>query len=70
MLLCGLSCPGDSDQQLNKLGQNIDIDETQEKGEVIFWKGHVAVSNEKQILHANSYHMSTVIEELSEVVSE
>ena len=69
MLLCGFKCPGDSDQQLVKLGQSIDIDETQKKGDIIFWKGHVALAlNAKQVLHANAYHMSTVIEELSEVV--
>ena len=68
MSLCGLRCPGDSDQQLAKLGQNIDIDTTQEKGDILFWKGHVALAlNARQILHANAYHMSTVIEELSEV---
>ena len=69
MLLCGLSCPGDSDQQLSKLGQNIDVDTIQEKGDILFWKGHVALAlNANQVLHANAYHMSTVIEELSEVV--
>ena len=68
MLLCGLSCPGDSDQQLAELGQNIDIGTTQEKGDILFWKGHVALAlNARQVLHANAYHMSTVIEELSEV---
>ena len=68
MSLCGLKCPGDSDQQLAKLGQNIDIDTTQEKGDILFWKGHVALAlNARQVLHANAYHMSTVIEELSEV---
>ena len=68
MLLCGLSCPGDSDQQLAELGQNIDVGTTQEKGDILFWKGHVALAlNARQVLHANAYHMSTVIEELSEV---
>lgn len=69
MLLCGLSCPGDSDQQLAELGQNLDVGTTQEKGDILFWKGHVALAlNARQVLHANAYHMSTVIEELSEVV--
>ena len=53
MLLCGLSCPGDSDQQLAELGQNIDVDTTQEKGDILFWKGHVAICiNSKQLIHA------------------
>ena len=68
MLLCGLSCPGDSDQQLAELGQNIDVGTTQEKGDILFCKGHVALAlNARQVVHANAYHMSTVIEDLSDV---
>ena len=53
MLICGLSCPGDSDQQLAELGQNIDISTTQEKGDILFWKGHVAVClSKKKLIHA------------------
>ena len=69
MWLCGLDCPGDSDQQMNTLGQNIDIGSTRKKGDLLFWKGHVAwVVNERQILHANAYHMATVIEEANEAI--
>ena len=69
MLLCGLDCPGDSDQQMNTLGQNLDIGSPRKRGDILFWKGHVAwVINERQILHANAYHMATVIEETHEAV--
>ena len=69
MLLCGLNCPGDSDQQLNSIGQSIDIGSPQKKGDILFWKGHVAwILNEAQILHANAYHMTTVIEKTSDVI--
>ena len=69
MLLCGLDCPGDSDQQLNALGQNLDIGSPIKGGDVLFWKGHVAWAlNERQILHANAYHMATVIEETDEAI--
>ena len=69
MLLCGLDCPGDSDQQMNTLGQNLDIGSPRKRGDVLFWKGHVAwVLSEKRILHANAHHMTTVIEETNEVV--
>ena len=69
MLLCGLNCPGDSDQQLNSIGQSIDIGSPQKNGDILFWKGHVAwVLNEAQILHANAYHMATVIEKTSEAI--
>ena len=69
LLLCGIDCPGDSDQQMNTLGQNIDIGSPRKKGDIIFWKGHVAWAlNERQILHANAYHMATVIEEANEAI--
>ena len=69
MLLCGLDCPGDSDQQMNTLGQNLDIGSPRKRGDILFWKGHVAwVLNERQILHANAYHMTTVIEETHEAI--
>ena len=69
MLLCGLNCPGDSDHQLNSIAHNIDIGSPQMNGDILFWKGHVAwVLNEAQILHANAYHMATVIEKTSDAI--
>ena len=69
LLLCGVDCPGDSDQQMNTLGQNLDIGSPRKRGDILFWKGHVAwVLNERQILHANAYHMTTVIEETHEAI--
>ena len=69
LLLCGIDCPGDSDQQMNTLGHNLDIGSPRKKGDILFWQGHVAwVVNERQILHANAYHMSTVIEEANEAI--
>ena len=69
LLLCGIDCPGDSDQQMNTLGHNLDIGSPRKKGDILFWQGHVAWAlNERQILHANAYHMTTVIEEANEAI--
>ena len=69
LLLCGVDCPGDSDQQMNTLGHNLDVGSPRKKGDILFWKGHVAWAvNERQILHANAYHMATVIEEATEAI--
>ena len=69
LMLCGLDCPGDSDQQMNTLGQNIEIGSPRKRGDILFWDGHVALAvNETQILHANAYHMATVIEEIDEAI--
>ena len=69
LLLCGIDCPGDSDQQMNTLGHNLDIGSPIKKGDILFWQGHVAWAlNERQILHANAHHMATVIEEANEAI--
>ena len=69
LLLCGIACPGDSDQQMNTLGHNLDIGSPRKKGDILFWQGHVAWAlNERQILHANAHHMATVIEEANEAI--
>ena len=69
MLLCGLTCPGDSDHQLNSIGHSIEIGSPQKNADILFWKGHVAwVLNEEHILHANAYHMATVIEKTSDAI--
>ena len=54
---------------MNSIAQNIDIGAPHKKGDIIFWEGHVAwVLNEAQILHANAYHMATVIEKTSDAI--
>ena len=35
MLLCGLDCPGDSDQQLNSIAHSIDIGSPQKNGDIL-----------------------------------
>ncbi len=41
----------------------------QQRGDLIFWKGHVGVMRDADsLLHANGYHMSVVLEPLCEAV--
>jgi cell wall-associated NlpC family hydrolase len=61
----GISCPRDSDMQQGGLGRAIEKSEARklERGDLIFWKGHVAIVRDaKTIVHANAHHMATVIE--------
>jgi cell wall-associated NlpC family hydrolase len=61
---CGISCPRDSDMQERALGhmQTGGIAELQ-RGDLLFWKGHVAIArDEATIIHANAHHMSVAIE--------
>jgi cell wall-associated NlpC family hydrolase len=62
---CGLSCPADSDQQAAMPGQDIAAGH-EAPGDLVFWRGHVAmVSAPGLIVHANAHHMAVTEEPLS-----
>jgi cell wall-associated NlpC family hydrolase len=61
----GVACPRDSDMQERALGTPLPIDDLTglRRGDLIFWKGHVAiVRDERSIVHANAFHMAVAIE--------
>ena len=61
----GIACPRDSDMQQDGLGRALDPAESKQlqRGDLIFWKGHVAIARDADsIVHANAHHMETVIE--------
>jgi cell wall-associated NlpC family hydrolase len=65
----GKQCPRDSDMQQSQLGRDLDATEARRllRGDLIFWKGHVAIARDAEtIVHANAFHMATVIESTSE----
>jgi cell wall-associated NlpC family hydrolase len=40
------------------------------RGDLIFWKGHVAIARDADtIVHANAHHMATVIENAREAIA-
>jgi cell wall-associated NlpC family hydrolase len=62
---CGTGAPRDSDMQEAGLGRTLSRAESQQlrRGDLIFWKGHVAiVLDADTIVHANAHHMATAIE--------
>ncbi|MEM8773923.1 MAG: NlpC/P60 family protein [Pseudomonadota bacterium] len=66
-LACGIDCPGDSDQQEAELGMPIAQDAPPKRGDLLFWKGHVAwVVDAETILHANAYHMAVAYEPIGD----
>ncbi len=68
-LACGISCPGDSDMQETALGEALG-DRAAKRGDLFFWKGHVAwVVDQETLLHANAHHMAVSYEGLSETVA-
>jgi len=61
----GIGCPRDSDMQRDSLGQSLGLDAAArlQRGDLLFWKGHVAIARDRAtIVHANAHHMATVIE--------
>jgi cell wall-associated NlpC family hydrolase len=68
----GSRCPRDSDMQQDSLGRTLRPPESSnlERGDLIFWKGHVAIARDSaSIVHANAHHMATVIEDTREAVA-
>ncbi|MFN7224632.1 MAG: NlpC/P60 family protein [Paracoccaceae bacterium] len=62
LLACGLPCPGDSDQQQG-LGTMLDDQTLLQRGDLLFWTGHVAmVADADRIIHANGQTMSVAYE--------
>lgn len=62
----GRACPRDSDQQA-MMGEPV---ETLRRGDLVFWRGHVAImTSDTDIIHANAYHMAVVIEALAEATA-
>jgi cell wall-associated NlpC family hydrolase len=61
-LACGISCAGDSDLQ-KIIGQEIAADAVLRRGDLLFWKGHVAlIVDADRLIHANGHSMSVAYE--------
>lgn len=68
----GIGCPRDSDLQLAGLGRALEPREQGSllRGDLIFWKGHVAIVRDgSTMVHANAYHMATVIEPIEPAIA-
>ena len=66
----GQGCPPDSDVQENMPGQKLDDDEPLAPGDLLFWKRHVAMAVEPNvIIHANAHHMATAFEDLDKAIA-
>lgn len=68
----GTDCPRDSDMQMDGLGRELGQTETKklQRGDLIFWKGHVAIVRDAHsIVHANAHHMATAIENTADAIA-
>ena len=69
----GVACLRDADQQEAALGQPVEVDPdlmTLQRGDLVFWPGHVGVMQTSgRLLHANAHHMGVATEPLREAVA-
>ena len=64
---CGIKAPADSDLQRAALGEHVKGDA--ERGDLLFWKGHVALVHDAgHILHANAHAMAVTLEPTDDAI--
>ena len=65
---CGRAIPRDTDMQLTFFAPVAEAE--RRRGDLVFWKGHVAILLDADtILHANAHHMAVAIEPLAQAVA-
>jgi cell wall-associated NlpC family hydrolase len=66
---CGIRSPRDSDMQVAALGEVVAHGPLR-RGDLIFWKGHVAIArDETTMIHANAFHMAVAIEPIEQAIA-
>ena len=64
----GMKCPRDSDMQEKALGDPVPLEKLQ-RGDLVFWKGHVAIAFDPEtLIHANAFHMAVAMEPLAATI--
>jgi cell wall-associated NlpC family hydrolase len=65
-LACGIAIPGDSDLQQDAGDDTADL----QRGDLIFWKGHVAlIVDQTRLIHANGHSMSVAYEDTAACIA-
>jgi cell wall-associated NlpC family hydrolase len=70
---CGIRCPRDTDMQEQFLGSPLALPDdlgSIRRGDLLFWKGHVAIArDEATLVHASAHHMAVVVEGTAEAIT-
>jgi cell wall-associated NlpC family hydrolase len=68
----GIAAPRDTDMQQAELGSDApvaDVLESMQRGDLVFWKGHVGIMVDGvTLVHANAHHMAVTAETLPEAM--
>jgi cell wall-associated NlpC family hydrolase len=66
---CGIHCPRESYMQETALGKDVAPSDPR-RGDLIFWKGHVAIVRDAEtLIHGSAFHMAVAIEPIAETVA-
>jgi cell wall-associated NlpC family hydrolase len=67
----GIACPRDSDMQETALGAAVSASPGElRRGDLVFWKGHVAIARDgATLVHANAFHMAVAVEPAAEAIA-
>jgi hypothetical protein len=67
---CGIASPRDSGMQEQALGRPLASVGDAHRGDLLFWKGHVAIVRDAAtMIHANAHHMAVAIEPIGEAIT-
>ena len=70
LAMAGIAAPRDTDMQEAALGGRVDLSpglSGLQRGDLVFWRGHVGIMlDANRLLHANGHHMTVAIEPLAE----
>jgi cell wall-associated NlpC family hydrolase len=69
---CGVRCPRDTDMQERAVGSALanppKLDQLR-RGDLLFWKGHVAIARDgATLVHANATHMAVTVEPIASAI--
>ncbi len=69
---CGIAAPRDTDMQERALDVAVAADAAYanlRRGDLVFWKGHVAIVRDPETLvHANAFHMAVALEPIAAAI--
>ncbi len=67
--MAGRTCPRDTYMQEQALGTPVVLSDIR-RGDLVFWKGHVAIARDAEtMIHANAHHMMVAIEKIADAVA-
>ena len=70
LMMAGRKAPRDTDMQEASVGVETDPSAGLQRGDLVFWKGHVAIMTDDQtMIHANGHTMMVSLEPLADAVT-